>query len=250
MFERRHTTPAASTKGVSAHQASWSPSPSPPSSPTDPASSSQNGPDIFELSDQDRIRLLSSHANLKPSDITSSSSSTTSSPLVVLSPDELEAKVKQQQQQQQQASTADHETEGEQPIELWEELANALLWTIPFAFLFTGMDYAVHAQYGQQLDWSKELGRLANVVPSTSICGDYDDKLISPANHVNLAFGVSLIDITSRDSYLNVMARAPGLGTLWVWTVVKLDLVWALIGLSGVAMTTWYKGQWDAFKPK
>lgn len=96
---------------------SWTPSPSP--SPSPPAS-----PTEFNLSDADRLRLLSSHTGLKPSSIPTAEKD----PLLVLTAEELAAKVALQEQ----------EAEGEE-MQLWEELANALLWTIPFGFLFSGM---------------------------------------------------------------------------------------------------------------
>lgn len=105
MTERRRTVQAGS----------WtpSPSPSPPGSPTE-----------FTLSDADRLRLLSSHTGLKPSSLPGAEKD----PLLVLTPEELAAKVALQEQ----------EAEGEE-LQLWEELANAVLWTIPFGFLFSGM---------------------------------------------------------------------------------------------------------------
>lgn len=105
MTERRRTVQTGS----------WtpSPSPSPPASPTE-----------FTLSDADRLRLLSSHAGLKPSSLPGAERD----PLLVLTPEELAEKVALQQEEAQAGE-----------LQLWEELANALLWTIPFGFLFSGM---------------------------------------------------------------------------------------------------------------
>lgn len=68
---------------------------------------------------------------------------------MVLSPDELDRLVQQQQQGGSSVrdlvngTTTDddgaEDSEAEQEPHLWEELASALLGTVPFAFLFAGM---------------------------------------------------------------------------------------------------------------
>lgn len=61
-----------------------------------------------------------------------------------------------------------------------------------------------------------------------------------------IASGISLIHITATEGYLNVMRTAPSLGTLWVWSVVRMDLVYALVGLTGVAAGVFFRGEGDA----
>ncbi|KAK4048293.1 hypothetical protein OIV83_004814 [Microbotryomycetes sp. JL201] len=256
MFERRRTTESANIGADTTQQATWSPSPSP-----SPPLSDSSRPDVLTLSDSDRLKLLQSHPQLRPSDLSSSSStqSPVNPPLVVLNPEQLEQKVKEQQERVKEPAQEDER------IQLWEELANALLWTIPFDVMqalteaMALRDYAVHAQYGQTLAWRDELNRLTNVVPTIYVL----TFLISRPNPIApplviqaimtalcTAFGVSLVKVTLKDSYLNVMKRAPGLGTLWVWTVVRLDLMWALVGLGSVAGLVWYNGQTEAFKTR
>jgi len=41
---------------------------------------------------------------------------------------------------------------------------------------------------------------------------------------------------------MRVMARAPATGVLWCWTVVRLDLGWAVAALAGVGAGTWLSG--------
>ncbi|KAM0791138.1 hypothetical protein ACM66B_005624 [Microbotryomycetes sp. NB124-2] len=244
MFERRR--PTKSSTSSAQRQPTWTPSPSP-----SPPLSASPQPDPPTLSDADRLRLLQTHPALRPSDM--SSTSQTGTPLVVLSPKELERIV----QEEEQGKIEEIELDESGEVELWEELANALLWTIPFGFLFAGMDYAVHAQYGQTLVWRDELSRLGNVVPTIYVLTFLVSRpkpIASPLviqailTALCTAFGVSLVNVTLKDSYTNVMSRAPSLGTLWVWTVVRLDLLWALVGLASVAGVVWYNGQTDAFK--
>ena len=53
---------------------------------------------------------------------------------------------------------------------------------------------------------------------------------------MSIAAGCYLIQITNVYSYYHVLKQAPPLGVLWVWSVIELDLSWALwsVGLRGV----------------
>lgn len=44
------------------------------------------------------------------------------------------------------------------------------------------------------------------------------------------------------------MRQAPGIGTLWVWSVVRLDLGWAVLGLLGVGVGVWWRGELESVK--
>ena len=144
----------------------WSPSPS-PSPPASPKII-----DIETLSPEDRIRILEQYAPMRPSELGLPSGTSPISgtgpgkdrkrdakgkgkePMVVLSPEELEKLVAKQQagaspkNSLNNATTMDGESEEEDADEaeddddepaLWEDVANAVLWTIPFGFLFCGM---------------------------------------------------------------------------------------------------------------
>lgn len=82
----------------------------------------------FTLSQADQIKLLQTH---KPSSLPASSTS----PLLFLSPEELIALAARDGRGKEGEEDEDDDDE----VELWEELANDILWTIPFAFLFSGM---------------------------------------------------------------------------------------------------------------
>ena len=44
--------------------------------------------------------------------------------------------------------------------------------------------------------------------------------------------GCYLILISNTHGYLAVMKQAPPLGCLWIWAVVELELLWAVLSLS------------------
>jgi hypothetical protein len=47
--------------------------------------------------------------------------------------------------------------------------------------------------------------------------------------------GCYLIHITNIASYIAVMKQAPPIGCLWVWSVIELELPWAVLSLAGAA---------------
>ncbi|GAA5961448.1 hypothetical protein JCM21900_004012 [Sporobolomyces salmonicolor] len=235
---------AASNKPL---RGSWEPSPS-PSPPPSPAAVD------LSLSDADRLRLLETHSPLKPSDLDSVQGGRErgKQPLMVVSPEELEQMVEKQRAGESQD---DGDGEGEQAeLPLWEEVANAVLWTIPFGFLFSGMDYAVHAQFGQDLVLKEEIYRVFNIVPALFLLNFFLSRppskaLLRPFLIQSLLLvlcvstGISLVHVTTTEGYLNVMKQAPGLGVLWCWSVVRMDLGWATAGLLGVAAGVWARGE-------
>lgn len=85
---------------------------------------SQSQEEPFDLTPSDRDALIAQYANLKPSSLPASEES----PLLFLSPEELTAL----------SAAQDQEQEAED-LPLWEEMANAVLYCIPFGFLFAGM---------------------------------------------------------------------------------------------------------------
>ena len=54
---------------------------------------------------------------------------------------------------------------------------------------------------------------------------------------MSLACGAWLVNTTNRDAYLATMAKAPSLGTLWVWSVVELR--WEVASATVAAVAAW-----------
>ncbi len=54
--------------------------------------------------------------------------------------------------------------------------------------------------------------------------------------------GCYLIHITNTAGYMAVMKQAPALGCLWVWSVIELELPWAVLSLTGAGTFLWQKG--------
>lgn len=53
--------------------------------------------------------------------------------------------------------------------------------------------------------------------------------------------GSWMVWLINRESYIYIIGRCPALGTLWVYAVVRMDLLDAVISLLLVGGFTWYK---------
>ena len=49
---------------------------------------------------------------------------------------------------------------------------------------------------------------------------------------MSVAAGCYLIQITNVYSYYAILKQAPPLGVLWIWSIIELDLSWALWSLG------------------
>jgi hypothetical protein len=54
--------------------------------------------------------------------------------------------------------------------------------------------------------------------------------------------GCHLIKLTNDKGYYQVMQDAPSVGTIWVWCVIEMGLVGAVVGVLGPAIYAWWKG--------
>lgn len=54
--------------------------------------------------------------------------------------------------------------------------------------------------------------------------------------------GCYLLYVGNRESYLAVMKRAPPVGAVWIWSVIEMRLIWAVISTGVCAGWLWWKG--------
>jgi hypothetical protein len=54
--------------------------------------------------------------------------------------------------------------------------------------------------------------------------------------------GCYVIHITNTFGYMAVMKQAPPVGCLWVWSVIELELPWAVLSLAGTGTFLWQNG--------
>ncbi|KAK0637413.1 hypothetical protein B0T17DRAFT_485738 [Bombardia bombarda] len=143
-----------------------------------------------------------------------------------------------------------------------ERILETLLWTVSLSMLHFTLDVLVQHQYSiDRIVWPKVWVRTGqaflvfsalfytfhahasepNILPGLP-------KRFQPILRQAIFFvtsiwaGCYLIHITNTVSYLAVMKQAPSVGCLWVWSVIELDLPWAVLSLAGAGSFLWAKG--------
>jgi hypothetical protein len=152
------------------------------------------------------------------------------------------------------STTVDAKTEGEAADEddgPLPALANALLYCVSLSMLHLTLDVIVLTQYAQEVVWSEVFGRLARLTPAL-LCllwafHTATAKRLWVARQVfflglAVVAGCYLLYAGNEHGYYFVMRRAPPLGTLWVWSVVEMDLGFAVGHLAVVGGYAWWKG--------
>jgi hypothetical protein len=129
--------------------------------------------------------------------------------------------------------------------ELIGPFGQALFHAVTLTMLHTTLDFLVHQQYRQDIDWSMIAGRTATTFPVMLILiYILHSHAGSPwAQFLFLAMstvaGCYLIHSSNKEPYFAVMQRAPPLGTLWVWSVIELRLEVAALSLVIVIVFFW-----------
>jgi hypothetical protein len=132
-------------------------------------------------------------------------------------------------------------------------LATALLYTVSLSAVHTTLDVLVLSQYSQDIFFRDIFGRLLRLTPALFLA-----LWILHSERVNVpryalarqlfffviagAASAYLFYAGNEEGYYYVMRRAPPLGTLWVWSVVELELTWTLVHVVGVGLWVWWKG--------
>jgi hypothetical protein len=176
---------------------------------------------------------------------------------------------------------ADDATTGEindPPIGRFEE---AILWSISLAMLHFTFDVLVQHQYAVEISWRKVVTTSLQALGGEFCTFAYPLCLASMLRFIpvflvlcytlhphsspsplfprlppryqavlsqllffvaSITSGCYLIYITNKHGYQAVMKRAPPVGCIWVWSVIELDLKWALASLTCCGMFLWWGG--------
>jgi len=127
----------------------------------------------------------------------------------------------------------------------------AILYGVSLSVLHITLDVLVLSQYRQEVEWPEIFWRMARMTPAlfvllylfhtpTALRFKLPRQLFFLA--LSVGAGAYMLYAGNEHGYYFVMRRAPPLGVLWVWSVVEMDLMYALIHLLAVGSWTWYKG--------
>jgi len=132
---------------------------------------------------------------------------------------------------------------------LAEEIFAATTLLIPMSFLLLMMYILIHFQYGQKPSWDVITNRMLSGVPILAIfifyTSRYKHKRWAQAGLfvLSVVSGSRMIYQVNHSNWLANMQQCPPIGTIWVYTVLQLDLGPAALALSTVGVWAWWTGQ-------
>ncbi|KFY41906.1 hypothetical protein V494_02716 [Pseudogymnoascus sp. VKM F-4513 (FW-928)] len=133
----------------------------------------------------------------------------------------------------------------------------AVLWSSSLAMLHFSLDVLTQHQYSEVLSWQRVITQSLQAFgvilvlfyalhPHSAPAAVFPripallHQLIFFASSVG--GGCYLIHITNEYSYYAVLKQAPPLGVIWIWSVIELDLLWALGSLLSCLAFLWLGG--------
>jgi hypothetical protein len=129
--------------------------------------------------------------------------------------------------------------------------ANAVIYCISLSMLHVTLDVIVLSQYQQDIVWSEIIARIARMTPGLFlVLWLFHTEAVKRWHRVRQAFflitsvvaGCYLIHAGNKYGYYFVMKKAPPVGTLWVWSVVEMDLWFAVAHAVAVVGYMWWGG--------
>lgn len=128
-------------------------------------------------------------------------------------------------------------------------LGQAVFWSVTLGMLHFTLDVLVYNQYRQEMEWRPIFQRTLTILPVLFLLV-YLLRSETAARFGTIkqgfylvlaaAVGCYTIHVSNRYDYYAVMKQAPPLGTLWVWSVIEMNLGFAAVSvLINVAYLIW-----------
>lgn len=139
-------------------------------------------------------------------------------------------------------------TDNVEPLPLADEIFNAIVFIMPLTFFLIMMDILIHQQYAQQPTAGEIAGRLLTNFPILSIFVFYTTRhKANPRTQLalfilSLGVGPRMIWLINRGSWLVNLRQCPQFATIWLYTVLQLNLNWAVLTLVMTGAWAWYTG--------
>lgn len=130
-------------------------------------------------------------------------------------------------------------------------VGEAFFYTSTLSMLHFTLDVLVYNQYRQEIEWPPIFRRTGTILPilfmliymlhsKTASSFPIARQLFYLA--VTVAAGCYMIYAGNTYDYFAVMKRAPPIGTLWVWSVIEMNLPYALVGTGVNLGYMWWHG--------
>jgi len=143
----------------------------------------------------------------------------------------------------------------EKEYDLADEIFSAITMIIPFTFCFLLFEILIHFQYGKKPTVGELSGKVLPNVPILSGFIFYTTRYKHTRRAQAFLFilgcvvGSRLLWNLNRENWLVNMQQCPPLATVWVYTVVQLDLGPAVLSLLAVYGFMKWKGLTYSIKP-
>jgi len=138
--------------------------------------------------------------------------------------------------------------EEEEKLSLCDEIFNAVMLIIPFSTLLLLMVILIHHQYGKNVSWEIIMEKMLPGVPILSLFIFYTNRHKRHRRMQFLLFIVSIV-VGSRmiyqlnhASWLVNINQCPPLATIWIYTIIQLELSPAFLNLVVVGAFVWWRG--------
>ncbi|PVI01432.1 hypothetical protein DM02DRAFT_344959 [Periconia macrospinosa] len=142
-------------------------------------------------------------------------------------------------------------SQDEDPLPLGP-LGDAILYSISMASLHVTLDVIVFTQYREAILWSEIFTRGLTALPIFFLLVylthvDFSNRFPLLRNIIfaigGIAAGCYLVFSGNKHGYYYVMKAAPPVGTLWIWSVVEVDVLYAALN----ALAVFAYSKWNGF---
>lgn len=130
-------------------------------------------------------------------------------------------------------------------------VGNAIFWSVCLAMVHFTLDVLVFNQYRQEIEWSEIFLRTATVFPvlfllNYIMASQTASRFPLVKQIFFLVVGVSagcyVIYAANKYDYYAVMKQAPPLGTLWIWSVIEMNLAFGVVCVAVNFGFLWIRG--------
>jgi hypothetical protein len=140
------------------------------------------------------------------------------------------------------------EAEETEDTPLAEEIFNSVILIIPFSFLLLMFEILIPHQYGKHPTFRDLVDRMVSGVPILSVfifCTTrykQTRKMQFMLFVLSIIVGTRMIWLINHSSWLINMQQCPPLATVWVYTIVQLELSPSVVALAIVGGWMKWKG--------
>lgn len=130
-------------------------------------------------------------------------------------------------------------------------LGDSILYSLTMAGLHVTLDVLVYSQYREDIVWPEIITRALTALPIFFLIVyllhvefSYRFPLVRNLGFLvgSVVAGCYLVYSGNEKGYFYVMQAAPPVGVLWIWSVVEMELVYAVVSAAVVGAWVWWNG--------